>query len=117
MRIKPLKGRLHSHMARLLNALMGADVGYMEEYFSVGHAEPGKVELRPKKKNMQRFIQQLNLHKNEESVDISLVNDARNITHIHIFDTRPLNSLNQAGCREYFSEPADICESLLQTDK
>lgn len=113
-RIEPLKGRLHDNMALLLNGLMGADVNYLEKYFSFGTIEPDNVELQPKKKNMRKFIEQLNLRKLDESIEINLVNDARNNTTIRIYDIQVLNEFGIEQCRRHYPEPANICDSLLR---
>lgn len=112
-RMEPLKGRLHANMALLLNGLMGADLSYLEKYFSLGAIEPDHVELQPKKKNMRKFIEQLNLRKHGESIEINLVNDARNNTTIRISDIQTLNQFGSEQCRERYPEPANICGSLL----
>ena len=113
-RIQPLKGRLHGNMALLLNGLMGANVSYLEKYFSFGTIEPDKAELHPNKKSMRKFIEQLNLRKSEESVEINLINDARNNTAIRIFDIRILNRFDVGQCGRHYPEPVNICNSLLR---
>lgn len=113
-RIEPLQGRLHGNMALLLNGLMGADVNYLEKYFSFGAIELDNVELQPKKKNMRRFIEQLKLRKYENSIEIGLISDARNTTVIRIFDIQVLNKFDIDQCREHYAEPVTICDSLLR---
>lgn len=113
-KMEPLKGRLHANMALLLNGLMGADVHYLEKYFSFITTEPDNIELQPKKKNMRKFIEQLDLRKHGDSIEINLVNDARNNTVIRISDIQILSGLDIEQCREHFPEPVAVCDSLFR---
>jgi hypothetical protein len=73
--IKPLTGRLHNNIGKLLVSIMGADTGYIDQHFKLID-EPRMDEpyrFVPKKKAMEKFISELRLQKIGVNDDTTIV--------------------------------------------
>jgi hypothetical protein len=63
--IKPLTGRLHSNIGKLLVSIMGADTGYIDQYFKLIDEPRANMSYRfvPRKEAMKKFISEFRLQR------------------------------------------------------
>jgi hypothetical protein len=73
--IKPLTGRLHNNIGKLLVSIMGADTGYIDQHFKL--IDESRVDkpyrFVPRKKAMKKFISELRLQKIGVNGDATIV--------------------------------------------
>ncbi|MFT5116656.1 MAG: hypothetical protein ACI9NY_000178 [Kiritimatiellia bacterium] len=104
--IKPLTGRLHNNMGKLLVSIMGADTGYIDQYFKLID-EPRKDKIYrfvPKKKAMKKFIGELRLQK------ISINND---VTIVVEFDQPDVGSTQLTMAKVQYRESLSMVDCLM----
>lgn len=126
--IAPLTGRLHNNIGKLLVGIMGADIGYIDQYFQLideprtDDAKAGKpYRFVPRKKAMKKFISELRLQKNDAGGDANIIVefDQPNVgsTVLTITQVQYREGWSRLSCLEVFNNNTRICERFSSLNK
>jgi len=107
-----LKSKVHRQMGKLLNQLMGGNQRFLEKMFSIRFADGG-VELIPKQSRMKKFLQVIDIAKNEQEVVITMRQADQQTMTISVSNIQNPASLDEQVCREATQTPALVCQKLL----
>lgn len=131
-KVEFLNGRSARHMAKLLNALMGSDTTYMLKHFNISPVTTdngnhdnktdqkminNRLVLIPYNKRFKKFINQIELNKKEDVIEIHIINNETESIKISTSNLINYEKLDQASCINSFSNSASICELFLNGSK
>lgn len=106
-----LEGRLHKSIGTLLNNLIGGNSDYLVKNFTLQSASNG-VTLTPKKRRLQKFLQQVNLQHRGEEVTLSLHFSAEESTSVAISAKKTYAELDEQACVAIATIPPKSCRAL-----
>ena len=108
-----LDSRAQRALGKILNNLIGGNSDYLQQTFSI--VEKGdRVELTPKNKQMQKFLNSLSITPQADSVKITLQLAEQEIIAIRIFARRSFASLEQTQCAQLLTLPPLACNILFK---
>jgi hypothetical protein len=109
-----LDQRIHKELAKLLNKLVGGDVGYLIRKFSLTEDGDG-VKLVPRSARMRSFLQSVELRRDaEKAISITLRHKDQEATAMRIYDTQESESFAGLRCHEHLNHSASACNIIQQ---
>lgn len=116
--VTPISGTLHTHLSRLLLAIMGSDFDYLAKYFSVSHADTDQsiTTLTPKQEAMTRFINALIITKTDEGAIIEFNQPNVGRTTLTINNTKILDAITLPQCMSTLNH-GYLCQQFLKFDQ
>ncbi len=119
-----LDGRAQRALGKILNNLIGGNGDYLQQTFTIVESdnsnkkEDGKkassLELTPKKKQMQKFLNSLNITPQADSVKITLQLAEQETITIRIFARQTFTGFEQAQCEQLPKLPPQACKILFK---
>ena len=106
-----LDGRAQRELGKLLNNLMGGNMDYIQNHFSLNNADG--LMLTPLKKRMQKFITNISLAKASNTTKITMT-QPQQLTVIDIFNINDYDSMELSECKKMLPNRTATCEQLYQ---
>ena len=106
-----INGRAQRELGKLLNNLMGGNMHYIQNHFSL--KEKDGLLLTPLKKRMQKFITNISLAKAFNSTKITMTQPQQLIV-IDVFNVNDFNAMGLSECKKMLPNRIATCEQLFQ---
>lgn len=110
--MQPLSGKIHQHLGKILNQLIGGNQVYLQKHFVISQAD-NILTLTPRKSRMKKFLQAIEIARGEQTVDIKLQHPNNQFTSVVITHIQNLALLNKDQCRESTKTGIEVCQTLL----
>ncbi len=111
-KIQPLSGKVHQHVGKILNQLIGGNQAYLNKNFVAVHKD-NQLELTPRQRRMKKFLRSIQIVREPEQVNIKMLQQDNGFTAVRIFNIQNRSSLNETECRESTNTAQDVCHLLL----
>lgn len=110
-----LTGKIHQHLGKILNQLIGGNQDYLRKNFVVSETD-NLLQLTPRQSRMKKFLLGIEIARNEQGVNIKLQHPKDNFTSVRIVNIQNMTSLSELDCRESTQTGVDVCHTLLAPD-
>nr|WP_324256892.1 hypothetical protein [Cellvibrio fontiphilus] len=108
-----LSGVVQRQLGQMLNNLLGGNKAYLERAFVIARSEQG-IQLVPRKKRMEKFLQRIDIAREQDTVSIRLQHPGGEYTAIRVHAIQSFELLNTSECSQQLAveRSADLCQQL-----
>ncbi len=111
---QPISGVVQRQLGLMLNNLLGGNAAYLEKNFTLAKKDQG-LQLIPRKKRLEKFLQRIDITREQDAVNIHLQHQGDEYTAIRVYAIQSFSAFDVAQCSQLLAveQSHKLCQQLI----